>query len=214
MAAMAPPATEPAAGTASDAPLLRDRGLNRLGIERTGSRAAGVVVLVVVLLLVIPIALHASLGPTPVEQVQSGSVLRVTDGSTTVRVTVPDGWSSVGEGSSRGFSSGLTLVRTGMNATVSAASGVDDARTYFDRQVRLLALEGIPGTAEDVSVQDADGGQVVSGRVTGSGADDAFVTVLVSDGGDAASIFGIAAHGDLDRQQDAYDALVEGVQVR
>lgn len=207
MAATSPPG----AARVFDAPLLRERGLNRFGIERTGALAAGVVVLVMALLVVIPMALHDSLGRTPMDRVEAGTVLRVTDGTTTVRVTVPGGWFSVGDAAR--VSTDLSLRRPGMNVSISAASGVEDARTYFDRQVRLLAVGGIPGVTQDVQVQEVDGGQVISGQVDGS-RDDAFVTVLVADNGDAASVLGITANGDLENQQDAYDELVAGVQVR
>lgn len=203
-----------AAVTVSDAPLGRDLGRSRFGMERVGSRATLVLVVVLAALLLVSAALASKVVDPGPEPVAAGTQITLS-GVDDVVVTVPAGWQR-DEGASD--SSELVLVRPGLTVDIRpTTTGVVDVDVFYARTVRLLAMSGLSGTASDVTRTALPDGQQVTGTVTGDsrtvhlavaarGPDHAGYSLIGS-----TPLRGGSAAQDAQRQ---FDELVKAVSVR
>ena len=191
-------------------PLDRDLGLNRLGMERVGSRSAFVLLGAIALLLLIAFGLGA-LADQPMTahrtKAVGGSTVVFGSGVDRFRLAIPAGWTQDVTSSS---ASSLVLVRSGIRTTVETQGGVVDATNFYSRRLRLLSFQGLPGRAVDTEVSRSTSPQVVIGDIDGQGRD-AVEAVVVRRDGVALTLTTATVDGGLTAARSATLGLVEGV---
>lgn len=205
-AAPAPPRRPRRRGTTPI--LLRRAGLNRIGMERRGSRATFVLLGVVAALLLVAFGLGqlgSALTPPDSLRAVGGSTIEIGSGGSSFTVRVPGGWR---QDTSRSTGGDVVLERPGVRVQLSTTPGVVDAGTFFGRRLRLLALQGLAGTVRDTRFV-AGPPAVVIGDVDGSGRD-AVEAVVVRRDGVALELTAVTVDGDLPVARSATERLLAG----